>query len=213
MKSWFSNSSLYGETGTTAAVVSRRRFSFGTFCPEVSAGDEIPQGKLGPVQLVHQPRSDGGNAKGRNEERKDEERDPAHRLPADEQDQGEQRQHDLLIGQRRLGSGLLRHGGIFYRGSGCPGGAVCFCLCRPAPSLPCLKVRHGIQRLVSWRSEVLRPAFYPFTGPDRRPNRPHRLRWHCCGSAGRPASRRCPPFQRAACRSDPCRRKRRWQRG
>ena len=104
------NSSLYGETGTTAAVVSRRRFSFGTFCPEVSAGDEIPQGELGRVQLVHQPLSDGGNAKGRNEERKDEERNPAHRLPADEQDQGEQRQHDLLIGQRRLGSGLLRHG-------------------------------------------------------------------------------------------------------
>ena len=194
-------------------MVSRRRFSFGTFCPEVSAGDEIPQGKLGPVQLVHQPRSDGGNAKGRNEERKDEERNPAHRLPADEQDQGEQRQNDLLIGQRRRGSGLLRHGGIFHRRSGCPGGAVCFCLCRPDPSLSCLKVRHGIQRLVSWRSEVLRRAFYPFTGPDRRPNRPHRLRWHCCGSAGRPASRRCPPFQRAACRSDPCRRKRRWQRG
>ena len=76
-------------------MVSRRRFSFGTFCPEVSAGDEIPQGKLGRVQLVHQPLSGGGNAKGRNEERKDEEHDPAHRLPADEQDQGEQRQHNL----------------------------------------------------------------------------------------------------------------------
>ena len=85
---------MYGETGTTAADHSRRRFSFGTFCPEVSAGDEIPQGKLGRVQLVHQPLSDGRNAKGRNEERKDEEHDSAHRLPADEQDQGEQRQHD-----------------------------------------------------------------------------------------------------------------------
>ena len=85
---------MYGVTGTTAAVVSRRRFSFGTFCPEVSAGDKIPQGELGPVQLDHQPRSDGRNAKGRNEERKDEEHDAAHRLSADEQDQGEQRQHD-----------------------------------------------------------------------------------------------------------------------
>ena len=83
-------------------MISRRRFSFGTFCPEVSAGDEIPQGELGRVQLVHQPLSDGGNAKGRNEERKDEEHDPAHRLPADEQDQGEQRQHNAA---------QLAHGG------------------------------------------------------------------------------------------------------
>ena len=78
----------------TAAVVSRRCSCFGTVCPEVSACDEIPQGEVGRVQLVHQPLSDGGNAKGRNEERKDEEHDPAHRLPADEQDQGEQRQHN-----------------------------------------------------------------------------------------------------------------------
>ena len=88
----------------TAAVVSRRRFCFGTFCPEVSAGDKIPQGELDPVQLVHQPRSDSRNAEGRSEERKDEEHDPAHRLPADEQDQGEQRQHDaaqLAHGGRR----------------------------------------------------------------------------------------------------------------
>lgn len=75
-------------------MVSRRRFSFGTFCPEVSAGDEIPQGELGRVQLVHQPLSDGGNAKGRNEERKDEEHNPARRLPTNEQDDGEQRQHN-----------------------------------------------------------------------------------------------------------------------
>lgn len=88
-------------------VICNDSCNFGTFCPEVSANDEIPQGKLGRVQLVHQPLSDGGNAKGRNEERKDEERkdeehDPAHRLPADEQDQGEQRQHDAA---------QLTHGG------------------------------------------------------------------------------------------------------
>ena len=35
-------------------------------------------------------------------------------------------QHDrLCVGQRRLGSGLLRHDGIFYRGSGCLGGRGC----------------------------------------------------------------------------------------
>ena len=83
-------------------VICNDSCNFGTFCPEVSANDELPQGKLGRVQLVHQPLSDGGNAKGRNEERKDEEHDPAHRLPADEQDQGEQRQHDAA---------QLTHGG------------------------------------------------------------------------------------------------------
>lgn len=36
-------------------------------------------------------------------------------------------QHDrLCVGQRRLGSGLLRHGGIFYRRSGSLGGRGCF---------------------------------------------------------------------------------------
>ena len=36
-------------------------------------------------------------------------------------------QHDrLCIGQHRLGRGLLRHGGIFYRGSGSLGGRGCF---------------------------------------------------------------------------------------
>ena len=35
-------------------------------------------------------------------------------------------QHDrLLIGQRRLGSGLLQHGGIFYRRSRSLGGRGC----------------------------------------------------------------------------------------
>ena len=75
-------------------VICNDSCNFGTFCPKVSAGDEIPQGELDRVQLVHQPLSDSRNAKGRNEERKDEEHDPAHRLPADEQDQGEQHQHD-----------------------------------------------------------------------------------------------------------------------
>ena len=83
-------------------VICNDSCNFGTFCPEVSANDEIPQGKLGRVQLVHQPLSDGGNAKGRNEERKDEEHNPAHRLPTDEQDQGEQRQHNAA---------QLAHGG------------------------------------------------------------------------------------------------------
>ena len=103
-------------------MVSRRRFSFGTFCPEVSAGDEIPQGKLGPVQLVHQPRSDSGNAKGRNEKRKNEEHDPANRLPANEQDRGEQRQNDLLIGQRRRGSGCSGMAAFSTVGAGVPAG-------------------------------------------------------------------------------------------
>ena len=36
-------------------------------------------------------------------------------------------QHDRLrVGQHRLGSGLLRHGGIFYRRSGSLGGRGCF---------------------------------------------------------------------------------------
>lgn len=67
------------------------------------------------MQLVHQPLSDGGNAKGRNEERKDEEHDPAHRLSADEQDQGEQRQHNaaqLAHSGRTEVSDLLERSGV-----------------------------------------------------------------------------------------------------
>ena len=50
-------------------MISRRRFSFGTFCPEVSTCDEILQGVFQRVVPVHEPVSDGRDAKGRNEER------------------------------------------------------------------------------------------------------------------------------------------------
>lgn len=57
------------------------QFALGDFVLKHLAGDEIPQGELGQVQLVRQPFRDGRNAEGGNEKRKNEEHDPAHRCP------------------------------------------------------------------------------------------------------------------------------------
>ena len=46
-----------------------RRSDFGTSCPKVSTCAEILQGVFQRVVPVHEPVSDGRDAKGRNEER------------------------------------------------------------------------------------------------------------------------------------------------
>lgn len=74
-------------------MVSRRRFCFGTFCPEVSACDEILQGVFQRVKPVHEPVSDGRDSKGRNEECQHKEHHATQRPAADERDKGQQGQH------------------------------------------------------------------------------------------------------------------------
>ena len=95
----------------TAAVASRRS-DFGTSCPEVSACDEILQGVFQRVEPVHEPVSDGRDAKGRNEERQHKEHHAAQRLAADEQDKGQQGQHHAAyMTQRRSHAIEKRHDG------------------------------------------------------------------------------------------------------
>ena len=66
---------------------------FGTSCPEVSAGDEVPQGIVKGIEPLHQPVSDCRDAIGGNEKRQHKEHSPAQRLAADEQHHGQQGQH------------------------------------------------------------------------------------------------------------------------
>ena len=66
---------------------------FGTSCPEISAGDEVPQGIVEGIEPLHQPVSDCRDAIGGNKERKGEEHHTAQLLAADKQHHGQQGQH------------------------------------------------------------------------------------------------------------------------
>ncbi|EQE41368.1 relaxase/Mobilization nuclease domain protein [Clostridioides difficile CD40] len=67
--------------------------NFGTSCPKVSAGDEVPQGVVEGVEPRHQPVSDCRDAIGGNKERQHKEHHATQRLAADEQNKGQQGQH------------------------------------------------------------------------------------------------------------------------
>ena len=74
--------------------------------------DEILQGVFQRVEPVHEPVSDGRDAKGRNEKRQYKEHHAAQRLAADEQDKGQQGQHHAAYMTQRRGHAIeKRHDG------------------------------------------------------------------------------------------------------
>lgn len=82
-------------------MFSRRPDRFGTNCPEVSAGDEVPQGKVETVHFLNQPVRDGREPKGRDQKRDDKAGDAPGCLPRDKSDDGQQGHADTRhIAQR-----------------------------------------------------------------------------------------------------------------